>query len=400
MAQADAALTYAISEAPRAWEDHASTLRQFTLILEALGEDKTWLDACRPPRSLHFAGAEALPCNGAAVRKRIDALLTSERIGFGFGALAAGVDVTIAEALLDHGAELHLVLPDSLDAFRDVSVDRHGPDWSVRFDVVLHRAETVRSIEQSAGPDHPLAIQLASTVAMGGAVNMAKTFMTDAVQLLLVADGETDAGATLADARLRETWASGGRRQHIIGHAPDRLAAAAPTEAAPRQSARLAAMLAVDLVGDAEPRDAHLIQLVEEVFPRLAEVIGTGAAADPAPRWRGETLVLTFDQPGVAADVARALAAAFPDVVRIGGHYGLARSADDPFGGGALLLGAVAQLPEQVLRSTPVGAIHVTEDFAAAVHLAPQARRLRTEYVGDLPTADLDDEMRLFSLKF
>ncbi|HYD36647.1 MAG TPA: tetratricopeptide repeat-containing protein, partial [Allosphingosinicella sp.] len=44
-AEARAAFAEAIALAPRAWEDHASTLRQFALILAALGRDSAWLDA-------------------------------------------------------------------------------------------------------------------------------------------------------------------------------------------------------------------------------------------------------------------------------------------------------------------------------------------------------------------
>src|SRR3546814_11050772 len=53
---ARAALSDAIAIAPRAWEDHASTLRQFGLILSARNSSAAWLDMLRPPRSLHFSG--------------------------------------------------------------------------------------------------------------------------------------------------------------------------------------------------------------------------------------------------------------------------------------------------------------------------------------------------------
>ena len=115
----------AISLAPRAFEDHASTLKQFGLILDELGEDKGWLDPLRPPRSLHFAGHMALPQASRTLARQIRMAIGEERIGFGYGALAAGADILIAEALLDAGAELHLILPAEMSAFRDASVARH-----------------------------------------------------------------------------------------------------------------------------------------------------------------------------------------------------------------------------------------------------------------------------------
>jgi tetratricopeptide (TPR) repeat protein len=131
VAEAKAAFAQAISLAPRAFEDHASTLRQFGLILDALGQEKSWLDPCRPPRSLHFAGHMA-PADGGTIRRRIRAVIKEEQIGYGFGALAAGADILIAEALLEAGAELHLILPAPIAVFRDASVARFGGDWAPR----------------------------------------------------------------------------------------------------------------------------------------------------------------------------------------------------------------------------------------------------------------------------
>jgi tetratricopeptide (TPR) repeat protein len=66
-AQAKKAFGEAISRAPRAYEDHASTLRQFGLILDALNEDKAWLDPHRPPRSLCFAGHMAMAAKASCI---------------------------------------------------------------------------------------------------------------------------------------------------------------------------------------------------------------------------------------------------------------------------------------------------------------------------------------------
>ncbi len=49
---ARSALAAAVAAAPRAWEDHGSTLRQFVAIEDELGGDPAWLDMLRPPRIL------------------------------------------------------------------------------------------------------------------------------------------------------------------------------------------------------------------------------------------------------------------------------------------------------------------------------------------------------------
>jgi tetratricopeptide (TPR) repeat protein len=123
--EARTALVEAIALAPRAWEDHASTLRQFALILDTQGGDSSWLDILRPPRSLHFGGHMSF--DPKVVRRehldeKIAAVLDEENVGFGYGALAAGADIIIAEALLARGAELHAVLPGGVEALAAVSV--------------------------------------------------------------------------------------------------------------------------------------------------------------------------------------------------------------------------------------------------------------------------------------
>jgi tetratricopeptide (TPR) repeat protein len=115
-AEARAALETAVARAPRAWEDHASTLRQFRLILAEAGEPGGWADMLRPPRCLHYAGHMA-PADPDALARDVEALLYEEAPGFGFGALAAGADLVIAEVLLARGAELHVVLPAGRAAF-------------------------------------------------------------------------------------------------------------------------------------------------------------------------------------------------------------------------------------------------------------------------------------------
>ena len=63
----------------------------------------------------------------------------------------------------------------------------------------------------------------------------------------------------------------------------------------------------------------------------------------------------------------------------------------------SFLTGPATATLAQVVRSTPSGAVHLTEDFAAALHAGRP--RPRTEYVGDLPAGEGEDAMRLFSLK-
>ena len=218
-AEARTALAEGMALAPLAWEDHASTLRQFAIILDTLGQDASWLDAHRPPRSLHFGGHMAFRAGPAptALSRAIAAVLAEERVGFGYGALAAGADIIVAEALIDRGAALHVILPGSVEGFAGVSVDPHGVEWRRRFDAALAAAETVRSVEPARGAPDETMIALADEIAMGSTLINARLLASEGLQLLVLPDDAS--GAEGASMRSRDAWAGGGRRQHILSAA-------------------------------------------------------------------------------------------------------------------------------------------------------------------------------------
>jgi len=387
--EARAAFDEALALAPRAWEDHASTLRQLALILSAQGQDPAWLDAHRPPRSLHFGGHMSF--DPKVVRRehldeKIAALLEDERVGFGFGALAAGADIIIAEALLARGAELHAVLPGGADAFAAVSVDPFGKVWRRRFDAVLSLAETVRPVRPLGAAPDAVMIGLADEVAMGAAVMNGRRLESSAVQLLVL-----DSAAELANGasgRSREIWAAGGRRQRIL---------TAPRETRPGPAAAAAAVaepLAVLAIGfgagaPLEPAlarfEGHLAKLPEPALPAyLTE----------------DRLVLAYRCPGEAAEAAvRLLQAASeaPDL-RIGGQYGPAESFRDPFSGALRLAPAATDAAAAALASAPPGTACVTDDFAAAL-AAAGPRRPASEYIGELDPPDSGPPVGLYALK-
>ena len=381
---------------PRAYEDHASTLRQFALILDELGEGKTWLDACRPPRSLHFAGHMALSSRGGKIERQIRAIIDKERVGFGYGALAAGADIVIAEALLEKGAELHLVLPATISQFRKASVARFGNGWARRFDGILQDAATVRSIGEGRDPLSPLAIRLTTEVAMGSAVMHADMLTSEAIQLLILEKTTKGSRPVGASDCAGASWRASGRRQHVIAAARVRAAAGAPAIKTERASQRrLAAMLRIDLAG-ANPSD------VAAILPKLARLLSAQPKAMIAPCWTGEEILIAYDQVREAAHAALSAARMLRAVPGscIAGHYALVERADDPFGGGHFLSGGGARALGQILRCTPPFAVHVSEHFAAALFAGSAQGRPHVEYVGELPSEKIEKHpLRLYSLR-
>lgn len=377
LGEAQAALDEAISLAPRAWEDHASTLRQFALILAAQGADAAWLDARRPRRSLHFGGhmsfrADARP---TPLADQIAAMIAEERIGFGYGALAAGADILVAEALVAAGAELHLVIPGGLDAFAALSVDPFGGEWRRRFDAMVAAAESVRAVEPLQMLPDIISIGLADEIAMGEARTNARRLASDALQLLVLAEGEDETPSPS-----RRIWANGGGRQHIL-RAP-REPVDPPLPAPPPRQACLAA-LAVRASGVA--------------LSAIADVLARGPATAVPPSFTGEAVLLAFERLGDAAACATALAAGVPGAA-VGGYYGIAETVADPFGHDARLVGRALEIAGAAAGSALPGSTCVSDDFAAAL-AAVEPDRFGTEYIGELDGARAAMPVGLYALR-
>ena len=125
--------------------------------------------------------------------------LASYQSCWGYGALAAGADILFAEAMVDLGHELHLVLPFPSAHFASISVDI-GQDWRERFQRLYQRAYRVTTIYQERPSNLEDSFALCSEVALGLALNKAN--MTGAeVQQWAIWDGQpTDGNAgTFAD---------------------------------------------------------------------------------------------------------------------------------------------------------------------------------------------------------
>ncbi len=372
------ALRDAVACAPRAWEDHAVTLRQFAAILAHGGDDAGWLDALRPPRTLHYAGHMALDANDAGLAARVAAVIAAEGFGAGFGSLAAGADIVVAEALLAAGGDLHVVLPAPPDAFVAASVAPSGGDWPARFAAALAAAASVQIAGDAAVDD--LGIGFASEMAMGRAAFAASALATDAVQLV-VEDG-VGLGATARDAAL---WHAAGRRGVVLG-TPRAVGAAPVPVPATAPDRVIAAVLRVRCT-DAAVFEARL--------PLLAATIDVGPPLLLRPALRDDGLILAYSSAGDAAVAAAALHAAC-DGLAIGAHYGPSWRRADPFGGPERLGGTVADDVARIAALTPAGATYATEDFVAG--LFARGTGALAEHVGDLDRA-AREPMRLFALR-
>jgi hypothetical protein len=389
--KARAALSDAIAIAPRAWEDHASTLRQFSLILKARQVPAEWLDMLSPPRSLHFSGHMSFSADqpDAGFSQHIARLIAEERIGFGFGALAAGADIIIAEALLNAGAELHAILPGGRAAFAARSVDPFGAVWRRRFDAVLERAEVTRPVRpENVLPDETV-IDTASTIAMGLAIKHARGLVSEAIQCLVIDPGRPHVSLGAATLRAGAAWKQRGLRQHVI-EVPRQKTASSGERAEPKDSLHRAyALLAVGSRGQAEattPAEKELAEL-------HAAVAGMQTALPP--HWSGEYLVLAFERPADAAAAGMDLACAG---WRVGGDFSAGPPMFDPFTGKLRLPMRSAAACCGACASSLEGNFQATEDLVVALALeAPDA--CIAQLTGELESPGGEYPLPLFFLR-
>ncbi len=382
VAAAERALNEAFTHDPDGWADHASTLRQFQLILAALPAESGWLDAFRPPASLVFAGHLGVaPQQSAELRTKVDAFLAEGNIGFGFGALAAGADIVIAEALLTRGAALHVVLPTHVEAFVAQSVAPYDPSWHARFDACLAQAESVQCVTSVSGGYEPLATKLAADVAMGAAVLNACHLESTAAQLLVIDAGAGRFGAGLGTTYLGERWVNAGRQHCIImPRTANVIASGLRTDTEGRTDRRLAAMLMIGFAGLDQLDEAGFAAAVDEVVTPFRDASATLPIQPDLTLSVGNARIAAFADPDKAWDYARALLALPPLALplRLAGHYALAHWLGDP---PALVGRGIAELSEIAAASLP-NVLTVSETLATALFVN-KADTVLAEHIGE-----------------
>lgn len=382
LADAKSGLAAAFACDPDGWADHASTLRQFGLLLDALHADKAWLDGFRPPASLSFAGHLAIAASQShTLRRELDSFLDDTPIGFGYGALAAGADIIIAEALLARDIELHVILPTGIDTFIAQSVTPYEPEWRGRFDACLERAMTVQCVTSVSGAYEPLATKLAADVAMGAAVLNARQLETKAAQLLIIDDGDGPYGTGAATAYLGERWTADAQ-QHLVvmPRSTPVIASGMQTGREGRADRQLYALLMIDLMGLENIDDGDFALRIDTLIRPLDAAARAFAIQPDLALSYGNNRILAFETPEAAWDYAVALqqAATAARTLRLAAHYAVVHQLDTPL---ALTGRGITELTMIAAAALP-GVTTVSETLAATLAIN-SAETIWAEHIGE-----------------
>ena len=355
----------------------------------------------RPPRVLHYCGHMfgARGADEARIRAAVDAVLDEEEVGFAYGALACGADIIAAEALLDRGVELNVVMPFEEQDFLDQSVRPGGPDW----EATLPRLPEARKAGHPCQPDglfrQSRPIWLCQPHGDGPRRACARS-----IWLRRRSSSRSGTGSRPTDRPARARTCSPGRRR-AGGRAPS--APGAVTRTLDRPPPRiittaeraLAAILFTDFAGFSKLAETVLPAFWDGVMRLIADVLDAHGEAVVSRNSWGDALYGVISSAPEAAEISLQIQDALDDFdysqlglkgkgarMRIGAHYGPAYRAIDHITGRLSFYGNEVSKAARIEPVTPTGAVFVTEPFAAILALeAPD--RFDCRYVGRIQLA-------------
>lgn len=350
----------------------------------------------------------------AALAARIGAALDGLAARVGYGPLACGADLLIAEALLARGAELHVVLPFAEEDFIAESVLCGGAEWLARYHACRAAAASLHFATPGAyvGDDNQFAYN--TRLAMGLAALRAQQTGGEAVQVAVISDkvhslSQTGLAGTAADIAM---WRALGRETVAIpaGPVPRRLVF--PDHPRPPGGTRreIRSIIFADYKGFSRLGERELPLFMAEVMGRIGAVLTEfGDHVEFRNTW-GDAIYAIVDEPRMAARLALALqrrlnglpAALSPPGaeagMRIGVHYGPVWVGTDRITGNRIWYGGEVNRTARIEPVTPVGGVYCTENFAAAL-LIDDCGDCRFTSVGRKPLAKGAGELELYRLE-
>ncbi|NND81705.1 MAG: hypothetical protein HKN50_04680 [Gammaproteobacteria bacterium] len=396
----------------------AATRKQFKM----LGAPDQVLAELTLPGIIHFAG-HIIGAPGAQSRypaeqesevaDQINAFLEQHNVMIGYGSLAAGADIQFAEALLERGGEVNIVLPFDRDDFIEASVLSAGGDWLDRFEQVMQRASKVTYSATGTYEGNSVLFHNCSLYAMGLAC-LRRSHLGAPVKQVVVWDGEQTnmAAGTAGD---RATWQRLGHESHVIAVQSNRSKQAAPTAPAPTvTNSDLTAVVFGDVAGFSKLSDREIPIFVEYVMGTLARAIDKALGGDKSHlrsvnTW-GDGIFMVFDDADVAAACANHMLVALQNCdltdkgieeqpqLRLGANYGPVFQFTDPITGRLNFFGHQVNTAARIEPIAPQGEVYLTESFAAQLALHP-AQRFAADYVGEMQLAKNFGKSRMYLLK-
>jgi hypothetical protein len=381
----------------------ASTAHQVKLIAEQLDAPERKIDqllaAIRPSPVIHHCGHmfRAGWVHEAELARQIHSILAETGALIAYGPLACGADILIAEAILELGGELHVVLPFAEEDFLRTSVRVGGPEWEARYIAARDRAASITFATQMQSVDDDELFAYCSKLVMGLAQLRAGIMNTEAFQLA-VWDGRAAGGVAGTAADCAE-WARQGGNTRIIPIPADRppLDAAIVLESHSKPRWALHSILFADFAGFSRLDEDHLSHFLETVMGRIAKILDKHSDAVLARNSWGDAIYAVITTPAQAAQIAleiqdeldpetlQEIGLPAGDGMRISLHHGPIFSHFDAVQSARTFYGTEVTVAARIEPRVPVGAIYTTQPFAAMIESGRNDYHF--EYVGKMDLA-------------
>lgn len=399
--------------------DRASTCRQIARLAESGAIDAAHAAAIvallRPPPvgvycgRMFRAGGEGEARAARAIADALDAQPLSALIG----PLACGADILFAEAALDRGIDLTIVLPFAEDDFIAQSVKSGGEAWVPRYLRCRDGAAMVHFASNARYVSDDCQFILGSHTAMGLAKLRARELETEAIQLAVVdpefaARSGAEIAGTNADVAL---WRGRGERTLTIPVSNlDRNLDFPPAPRPPEGTQRgLYAILFADFAGFSKLGEAELPVFAAEVMGGIGRILDDFGDAVLFRNTWGDAVYAVIDNPATASRIALAMQERL-DVLppglgleghkagmRTGIHFGPIYRGVDPVVGNELWYGTEVTRTARIEPVTLVGQVYCTQPLAAMLALE-NARDFDCDYVGKVRLAKDYGELALYRL--
>ena len=314
---------------------------------------------------------------------QIAAEISAHGVRIGYGPLACGADILIAEAILAAGGELNVVLPFAVDDFIAESVTCGGDEWLERYHACMDAAASVHFATPGAyvGDDNQFAYN--TRLAMGLAVLRSQKEGMEAVQLAVISDkfhsfSATGIAGTVADIGL---WRGLGRETIAIpaGEVPRDLSFPEKPVIGEGTRREIRSILFADYKGFSRLGERELPLFMREVMGRIGAILDRyGDHVEFRNTW-GDAIYVITDEPREAAAIALDLQSALADLpkaltpegdvagMRIGLHFGPIWVGTDRITGNRIWYGGEVNRTARIEPVTPVGGVYCTEAFASAL---------------------------------
>ena len=381
----------------------ASTARQVALIASELSisDDQrgALLSSIRPTPVIHFCGHMFLAGWEAEqqIATDIRAILDEQDVRIAYGPLACGADILIAEAILDRGGELHVVLPFAEEDFLKTSVSIGGEEWLARYDRARNAAASVTFATQMRCVNDDQQFAYCSKLVMGLAQLRASVMHAEIFQL--AAWDRVPGSGVAGTAADYDLWAQLGGMTRVVSVPRERPPLKSVSVSPPQSQAHwaLRSMLFADFAGFSRLDEDRLSTFLEVVMGRMAKVLDRHGDAVLSRNSWGDAIFAVVTSPSQAAKIALEIQSELdPDLLqsmglppeggmRISLHHGPIFEHFDPVKGGQTFYGTEVTVAARIEPRVPVGSIYTTQPFAALTE--SDRNSYHFEYVGQMDLA-------------